>query len=172
MTDQLEFISNLRSHLIDDLHSNFVFGGDFNTVLSPALDKKGGRDEGVSNYRAELLNFIEEFDLVDIWRLQNPDTFMHTWYSKTPLIQCRLDFWLTSSYLTPHVTFCKIKPSIKTDHSLISLQVKGSSFTRRDPGFWKFNSSLLKDETFVTGFKDLIWTQKDKYFDLDEKKLK
>ena len=160
VSDQVAFLAELRTHLVDNLHSNFIFGGDFNTVLSSTMDKRGGR-ETPSTYRTDLLNFIEEFDLVDIWRARNPETFMHTWYSKSPLIQCRLDFWLVSGFLGPQVTTCKIVPSIKTDHSLISIELTGSNFKRRGPGFWKFNSSLLKEEVYVAKIKELIKNEEE-----------
>ena len=35
-------------------------------------------------------------DLVDIWRLQNPESKQFTWSQKNPLIKRRLDYWLVS----------------------------------------------------------------------------
>lgn len=36
-------------------------------------------------------------------------------------------------------------PSIKTDHSAITLHLKDLENVSRGPGFWKMNQSLLKD---------------------------
>ena len=75
---------------------------------------------------------------------------MSTWQQRNPLVQCRLDYLLISSFLSTYVTDDRIRPSIKTDHSLISLQLQGTLSEKRGPGFWKFNSTLLKDEEYLS----------------------
>ena len=57
-----------------------------------------------------------ELDLVDIWRIKNPDTKSFTWSKKSPRIFCRLDYWLISNYLTDSVQLTDIIPAIRTDH--------------------------------------------------------
>ena len=141
-------------------------------MLDPALDKRGGSPDPSSRYCQgfhELL--LHEIDLVDIWQFRNPGTFMFTWQSKTPPIQCRLDFWLISAFLSECVKCDKIRPSIKTDHSLISLQLQGNSYEKRGPGFWKFNTSLLQDQPYVENIKNLIHVCKDKYAGMEDKGL-
>ena len=81
---------------------------------------------------------------------------MFTWQQKNPPVQCRLDFWLIASFLSSYVIDDKIKPSIKTDHSMISLHIQGNNFEKRGPGFWKFNAALLKDTDYVQKVKDII----------------
>ena len=39
------------------------------------------------------------FDLIDILIIRNPESKRFTWKQNNPLIQRRLDFWLTSSNL-------------------------------------------------------------------------
>ena len=88
-----------------------------------------------------------DFDLVDIWRLRNPETKRFTWRQKNPFIQRRLDYWLISD-------FCQDKadiiPSINSDHSAIILYFNSIDSQKRGPSFWKFNASLLDDVNFVT----------------------
>ena len=36
-----------------------------------------------------------ELDLVDIWRVKNPQTKSCTWSQKSPAIRCTLHFWLS-----------------------------------------------------------------------------
>ena len=81
---------------------------------------------------------------------------MFTSQQKNPPVQCRLDFWLIASFLSSYVIDDKIKPSIKTDHSMISLHIQGNNFEKRGPGFWKFNAALLKDTDYVQKVKDII----------------
>ena len=41
----------------------------------------------------------------------------------------------------------------------------------RGPGFWKFNQSLLKDESYVTKLRAEIPTFKQKYSDVEDLSL-
>ena len=43
---------------------------------------------------------------------------------------------------------------------------------KKGPGFWKFNQSLLKDETYVTNLRAEIQTFKQKYNDVEDLGLK
>ena len=44
-----------------------------------------------------------EPDLVDIWRIKNPQTRSYTWSQKSPTVLCRLYFWLISNNLCDFV---------------------------------------------------------------------
>ena len=70
------------------------------------------------------------------------------------------------------VNYIDIKPSIKTDHSLILLQLQPNQSTRRGPGFWKFNASLLKDEIYIDYIKEIINQLRDDYKTENNKGLK
>ena len=62
---------------------------------------------------------IENHNLVDIWRVENP----YTWHSNTKaIIFIRLDFTLTSNYLNNFVKGFKIKTGYKWDHSTVLLK--------------------------------------------------
>lgn len=62
------------------------------------------------------------FDLVEIWRIKNPQTKSYTWSQNSPTILCQLDFWLISNNLCDFVVDTNIIPAIKTDHTAISLR--------------------------------------------------
>ena len=49
-----------------------------------------------------------------------------------------------------------IKPSIKTDHSLLTLNLNLKEGIRHGPGFWKFNTSLLIDKEYIDYIKEII----------------
>lgn len=171
--DQIEYVDKLRSILENKLDCNIVLGGDFNTVLDPCIDKKGGAQFNTPlKYTQKLESFMEEFELCDIWRVKNPNLKYFTWRKRNPLIQCRLDFWLISEFLTGNVTNTAIEPSVKTDHSRITLSISGTQFNKRGPGFWKFNSDLLTDKDYVDIIKKVIVECDKKYETLENKNLK
>ena len=126
-----------------DGDSNVIVGGDFNCPLDPTVDKKGG----ILIPRQHVINSIEniqnEFSLHDIWRIKNPNTRSYTWSKSSPSIFCRLDYWLISDNLNDLVTQVDIVASIKTGHSSIILELDNIKGSRKGPGFWKLNTSLL-----------------------------
>ena len=98
---------------------------------------------------------MQIFNLIDVWRELNPDEKKYTWRKYNDNKQSRLDFFLVSSSLLPYIKKADIKPGFCSDHSSITLEIDFSQF-KRGKGFWKFNSSLLKDPEYVTKVKDTI----------------
>ena len=62
-----------------------------------------------------------ELDLVDVWRIKNPQTISYTWSQRLSKIFCRLDYWLRSNNLQDFVNSMNIIPPIKMDHAAIKL---------------------------------------------------
>ena len=151
MSEQCTFFSNMLAVL--DEHnfssgSQLIFGGDFNVHLDAELDNSGGRIEKKSSVKnIEEIKF--SYDLIDIWRVRNPDKKQYTWRQKRPVVQRRLDFWLISDGLQDFVEHTDIIPSIKSDHSAITLRINSIDEHARGPSHWYFNSSLLDDENYV-----------------------
>ena len=152
-----KFFQNLHNTLQSedlDCEENIICGGDFNCPLNPMLDKRGG----VMVPRKMVIDNIEclktELDLVDVWRIKNPQTKSYTWSQKSPPIFCRLDFWLISNNLQDFVNSTNIIPAIKTDHAAIELALTDSYQSVKGPSFWKMNVSLLEDETYLNDLKN------------------
>ena len=78
---QNSFLESLRNLVEKYSDKPMIIGGDFNICLNSMKDKKGGTLERDSTYKSNLLNFIEEYSLVDIWRLKNTDKQQFTWIS-------------------------------------------------------------------------------------------
>ena len=61
-----------------DSEENIIVGADYNCPLNPTLDKRGA----IMIPRKSVVNSIEclqsELDLVDIWRVKNPQTKSYT----------------------------------------------------------------------------------------------
>ena len=71
-----------------------IMGGDWNLVLDVNFDKKGGINRTNINAQTVVKNYMEETELVDIWRFHHPTDFKFTWYRINPTkISCRLDFF-------------------------------------------------------------------------------
>ena len=67
------FLWTLQKENLDE-EENIILGGDFNCPLNTTLDKKGGILIPRKSVVASINYIQEELDLVDIWRIENPDT--------------------------------------------------------------------------------------------------
>ena len=141
--DQLTTISKLELDLTNNSPEALIIGGDLNLYINPLLDKYKGKETDLSQACKLLKNLLNEYNLVDIWHTRNPNSHRYTWLLYKPLTQARLDYWSISVTLTYSVTECKIKPSIKSDHSLVSLILLSNLNAKKGPGLWKFNAALL-----------------------------
>ena len=171
--DQLAFIDTVGNTLSEYIDKNLVLGGDFNVCLEPSIDKSGGNILDKTQYAEKIESLKEEYNIGDIWRIRNPDLKRYTWRSRTRngYVQTRLDFWLVSNHMMYDIVSTDIKPSIKSDHSLISIMFNITGTNKRGPGFWKFNTSLLKDIEYVTRIKESIQEFKRQYQQEKDKSL-
>ncbi len=99
---QLTLVNKLKG-LIEKVSSeNVLIGGDLNTYLDINKDKEGGKIEQQSEYSKQWLDICEEYSLVDVWRIRNPNERLYTRRenSKCGLVQSRLDYWLVSIGIT------------------------------------------------------------------------
>ena len=103
-----------------------------------------------------------KFDLVDAWRVSNPDNLRYTWRRRKPEIHCRLDFFLVSQSLMCNVTHTDISAGFKTDHSMVTIQVALHTNPRR-PGFWKLNASFSSETEYTNQIKTTIECVKEEY---------
>ena len=105
------FLVKLQDVLnIYDFGDHIIIGGDFNLVANFELDKMSRADniqrKTPSESQNKLKSIMENYNLVDIWRLRNKEKRMYTWSQPNPLIRCRLDYFLTSNDMTRSCKKC------------------------------------------------------------------
>ncbi len=154
--DDPKFFELIKLKLLELGNDEIIMGGDYNITQDPHLDKKGGNLNIRHKQALTVLNEIkEEQDLIDPYRIIYPDKTEYTWRQSKPLIQCRLDFFLTSISLFGNIDKIKIIPGFKSDHSIVTMQIEFHN-QPRGKGFWKFNHSLIKDIEYVKIIKEVI----------------
>ena len=171
---QVAFFKLLRNMMLKEKLKDeyeIVMGGDFNLVFDPKMDKKGGTDKTKDKSLRILCELMEEFCIIDIWRVKNPNKKRYTWRQHSPSVKCRLDYFLISDVLEDNTEAVDILAAQKSDHSGIVLQLKNLNQERRGPGYWKFNSTLLTNVTFVEGYKNQLklWTAEAAHLDPQQK---
>ena len=94
-----------------------------------------------------------------------------TWRQKTPIIQRRLDYWLVNDSLQDDIVSVDIIPSIKSDHSAITLSINGIDDSKRGPSFWKFNCSLVNDNNYCDLLDTNIKSWLEEFKDVVDKRV-
>ena len=80
-SEQCQFLDEIAFHIADKVCQSehyIITGGDFNATFEPNLDCSGGRPS-IKNCIKNLNDIMLQNDLVDIWRLRNPDKKRFTW---------------------------------------------------------------------------------------------
>ena len=131
---------------------------DFNLFFDSKLKAQGGNATLKKKSLAKLIEFKETYDLCDVWRVRNTKSkrFSFTQKHASAFIQRRLDYILISNTLQEFVTMTEILTPISTDHSPLLFSLSKEKNTITGKGFWKFNSSLTKDQNYIIEIKKLI----------------
>ena len=138
-------------------NTNIILGGNFNFIQNFSLDKRGGINTTFTQSREIVWKFLDEYDLIDIWRIRHPLDKKYTWHRTNPEIFCRLDYFFIPTHKSAEVVKTDIRTAIVTDHSLITIEFF-FKIHERGPGFWKLNCSLLYDKTYIDFINTVIRT--------------
>ena len=164
---QLQFLDILTDYIAKYENESLIMGGDYNLYIDIDLDRSETISTAGDNpeYRNRLLSLNETLNIIDIWRLLNPDVRRYTWHSRGKA--SRLDYIFISDNLINNVHKCDIAPGVHSDHSLLSLSIGNDNDLTRGRGLWKFNCTLLKDATYVSSVKSIIVDCRERYKDLN-----
>ena len=130
--------------------------GDLNVVLSKRdLSTQNVYKEDAS--RQIIYNVITDNNLVDIWRILNPNKRC---YSRQQIVQgklkqTRIDLCLVSSALASQIKHAEYSSSRWSDHSFLEVRV-GVPGESRNGGLWCFNCSLLEEDKFRNKIRKLL----------------
>ena len=145
------FYKILKNYI--DPKQNLILGGDFNMVEDILLDKKCGNTNITHTLRLEYLTKIKQTNnLTDIWRKQNPHKTLLTYHKKNQQIHSRIDrFYITNNQKIKNVC---IVPNDLSDHDAIKLKIKIKKTNVSGTGYWKLNTSILKQKPFQKMFQN------------------
>ena len=124
--------------------------GDFNTVTDPYLNRFGCNPTSpwAYNWPSTLNDLMDTYELSDAWHAKHPITKEFTWRRPNGSQGSRIDMiWIPTRYLGL-VSSVGIFPFFRSDHSYVYLEIDLPFGVKRGKGLWKFNTSLLKEESF------------------------
>ena len=111
------------------------------------------------------------YDLIDIWRIQNPETKRFTWRQKESFHSKAVRFWLTSDICQHNVDNTDIIPSINSDHSATVLHLNTIGKEYHSPSYWKFNNSVATDTDYVLLRNQSILVWLDEFKEVTDKRV-
>ena len=116
------------------------------------LDRKGGNPNNTHILGLDHLTKIKQTNnLTDIWRKENPDKGLFTFYNKNQQILSRIDrFYIKNNQKIENIA---IIPNGLSDHDAIKLIIKIKKTNVSGTGYGKLNTSVLKQTTFEKIFK-------------------
>ena len=161
-SDQLQFLRKLRNNLAKLNKDNYpvIIGGDFNMIRDIEFDYNGKSSNRISKrFNREFEKFMEDLQLLDIWRCRHSLKRQFTYMQNNPFMQSRLDYWIISECLEEMVMKCDIIPSVAPDHHSIFLRLFDKTVNKtngRKGSYWKFNNSLCENEDYVRELKKKI----------------
>ncbi len=108
------------------------------------------------HFNNTVMDFCNTLMLEDIWRVKNPGVLQYSWFNPDQTCKSRIDYWFLAYGLWQHVSDISMDFAPLTDHSLIHLELKLNINSKRNRGFWKFNSDLLKDEEYRRNIRAMV----------------
>ena len=153
--DEPEFYREINEKLDSVECDHIILGGDLNFVMNYQTDCYGYVRENNINARNAFITMCNQHRIIDIWRCYNPDRHEFTWAKSNPNKGARLDMFFISEHLRSLCVDQKILPGYRTDHNIITIEIK-SSDASRGPGLWKFNESLLSNEDYLVEVQKCI----------------
>ena len=168
--EQVEILKILNKKLAEfnpNLDHHIICGGDWNFVLDKSKDTFNCSQPPKLKSIAELTNISESHNLCEIFRIRHPNEKLFTFRANTPTRMSRLDYFLISNTLQESVEKCEILNSVTSDHNPVVLTFKNPYTCGKNTAYWKFNTTLLRNNDFINELKSEIETLKVQHIDLE-----
>ena len=141
-----QYIRQLLTAIKEEIDSNTIIVGDFNTTLTP-MDRSSKMK---INKETEALNdTIDQIDLIDIYRTFHPKTTEYTFFSSAHGTFSRIDHILGHKSSLGKCKKIEIVSSIFPDHNTMRLGINYRKKTVKTPNPWRL-TNILSNNQWVT----------------------
>ena len=143
-TSVKNFVQALRTRLEPQINPNttVLLLGDFN-FIDYALDKANGLNPTDRMVCKAWLPLLSEFDLVDPFRMQNPNKKVWSFIGSGKPKNSRIDRLYINSTESPNMTQMNYNQTPFGGHRILKFTKKGT--TEHGKGYYKMNTSILKE---------------------------
>ena len=137
-----------------DVHEISILIGDFNFVTS-TLDRNSNKLNNVDEACKGLWSDIENsLNLIDCFRVTNKVRRLYTFTSPTSS-KSRIDRIYISTAVSGNILSTSFQNTNVSDHKIVRTRFKQAVI--KGPGSYIINKSLLYDNSFISGFRDIIY---------------
>ena len=102
--DHPEFFDNVINEVVSMDNELIVIGGDWNAALNPKIDSNQPSSVYRARSRKKIIDFMNSYDLVDVYRTLHKDTRKYSWRRFNSTQRSRLDYLLVSEVLGLDIT--------------------------------------------------------------------
>jgi len=161
LKDRIEFLRKctdwLHANVRDD--SNLIVGGDVNCIDWPT-DRVSLETDKSSVYLRKLKN---KFNITDIWKIMNPHTRDYTYIDPSYRNRnSRIDILCACEKIVSRIESCEHSLAPCPDHKAVIMKFACND-RKRGKGYWKLNTSILKETNYTQSVKNLIVNTIDEY---------
>ena len=115
-----QYIRQLLTAIKEEIDSNTIIVGDFNTSLTP-MDRSSKQE--ITKKTEALNDTIDQIDLIDIYRIFHPKTADYTFFSSAHRTFSRRDLILGHKSSLSKFKKIEIILSIFSDHNAMRLEI-------------------------------------------------
>ena len=158
-----QYIRQLLTALKEEIDSNTLIMGDFNTSLT-SVDRSSKMK---TNKETEALNeTIDQIDLIDIYRTFHPKTPDYTFFSSAHRTFSRIDHIVGHKSSLSKFKKIEIISSIFSDHNAMRLEMNYRGKYVKNTNTWRLNNVLLNNQEITEEIKEEI----KKYLETNDNK--
>lgn len=120
-----------------------IMGGDWNMTPDEWEDRWPTKFDN-HHFNHIIGDFMNNNHLIDIWRSLNSGVKQYSWFKPNNTCKSRIDYWLVDQSLKDFVSDILISKAPLTDHCIVEIKLNPVDKIKKNKGYWKFNSGLLK----------------------------
>ena len=148
-----QYIRQLLTTIKEEIDSNTIIVGDFNTSLTP-MDRSSKMK---INKETEALNdTIDQIDLIDIYRTFHPKTADYTFFSSAHGTFSRIDHTLGHKSSLSKFKNIEIILNIFSDNNALRLEISYREKHVKNTNTWRVNNMLLSNQEITEEIKEEI----------------
>jgi exonuclease III len=160
--DRVNFFKDTQAWISQEAISNseIILGGDLNCSLT-YLDRANKKISTCSSNLFEFLNFNNLIDASSIKNTERQPEFTYI-HPSDPLRNSRIDYILVSKTLEKQISYTNTTVAPAPDHKAVCVVLEFKERSR-GRGLWKFNNSLLSDDSYLKQMTDIITRTQNEY---------
>ena len=148
-----QYIRQTLTGIKEEISSNTIILGDFNTSLTP-MDRSSRQK--INKEKQALNDTTDQIDLIDIYRTFHPKTADYTFFSSAHETFSRTDHILSHKSSLGKFKKTEMISSIISDHNAMKLEINYKEKNVKNTNIGELNNTLLNNQEITEEIKEQI----------------